>query len=261
MAAGPEIRPVRYPVMSMTQLIIGAALGFILAEGALYGTRNLIIWVRRDGTLSRLRALSVSRESAWIAGFTKYGALVGGCAAVITLGAWAVGDYLAAKSARTAALANAVSMPEPTPAPGAAGQSAKVATSSSRDAPEVVVASGVDPYADPEFKVQHRSHRAGRAVSLKETLVEREEAKARTELVQETKLHVRRSQYDCEAAERAGRYLKAGLDVWGFASWQLKYFPAESYKGATLPQCKDIKDVVDPSQVDLQSTVAQASHS
>jgi hypothetical protein len=34
----------------------------------------------------------------------------------------------------------------------------------------------------------------------------------------------------------------------------------DGYKGATLAQCKDIKNVVDPSSLDLQSTVAQTSH-
>jgi hypothetical protein len=70
-----------------------------------------------------------------------------------------------------------------------------------------------------------------------------------------------RSQYDCEAAVHAERYLRAGLDVWGFAAWQAKYFPVESYKGATLPECGDIKDVVEPARLNLQSAVAQGNHS
>ena len=70
----------------------------------------------------------------------------------------------------------------------------------------------------------------------------------------------RRSQYDCEAAERATRYLKAGLDVWGFGPWQLKYFPMSGYKGATLAACKDIPNVLDPTQLDLQAAVAQDQH-
>jgi hypothetical protein len=50
--------------------------------------------------------------------------------------------------------------------------------------------------------------------------------------------------------------------VWGFAAWQLKYFPVEGYKGATLAACKDIPNVVEPTQLDLQSTLAQeAGHS
>jgi hypothetical protein len=56
------------------------------------------------------------------------------------------------------------------------------------------------------------------------------------------------------------KYVKTGLDVWGFARWQLKYFPMGSYKGATLPQCKDIKKIVEPSELDSRSTVADENH-
>ena len=62
-----------------------------------------------------------------------------------------------------------------------------------------------------------------------------------------------------EAADRAARYLKAGLDVWGFAAWQVKHFPMESYDGATLPQCQKIKDVLAPSRLDLSGAVAQGN--
>ena len=263
MPAGQENARLRYPIMSMAQLVIGAALGFIIAEGVLYGIRYAIVWLRRDETRRRLRTLTVSRESAFIAGFTRYGALVGASAAIITLGAWAVGDYLAAKSARTAAMANAFDPATPAPAPAlqhTPDDAAGADPAADADSPQAGPAAGVDPYADPDFKVQHAAHRAGTPVSLKETLLERSEAKARAELLRETKQHLRRSQYDCEAADRAARYLKAGLDVWGFAAWQFKYFPADGYKGATLAECKDIKDVLDPSSVDLKSTVAQAGH-
>jgi hypothetical protein len=33
-----------------------------------------------------------------------------------------------------------------------------------------------------------------------------------------------------------------------------------SYKGATLPQCKDIKNIVEPSELDSRSTVADENH-
>ena len=118
-----------------------------------------------------------------------------------------------------------------------------------------------DPYADRDYKVHRRGHGRSSALSLKETLLQRSEAKARAELLRDMQLHASRSQYDCEAAERAGRYLKAGLDVWGFAAWQLKYFPVTGYKGATLAGCKDIPNVVDPIPLDLQATVAQGSNS
>jgi hypothetical protein len=116
--------------------------------------------------------------------------------------------------------------------------------------------SSVDPYSDPDFRVHRRAHRAGTPLTLKETLVQKSEAKARAELLQDTRLRVQRSQYDCETLDRVEKYLKADLDVWGFSAWQAKYFPAEAYKGATLPQCQDINDVIDHSGLDLQSTVA-----
>jgi hypothetical protein len=263
MPTGQENARLRYLIMSMAQLIIGAALGFIIAEGVLYGIRYVIVWLRRDETRRRFRTLTVSRESAFVAGFTRYGALVGASAAIITLGAWAVGDYLAAKSARSAAMANALDPATPVPAPAlphAADDAGGVDAAADADSAKAVPVDGVDPYADPDFKVQHRAHRAGTPASLKETLLERSEAKARAELLRETRQHLRRSQYDCEAADHAARYLKAGLDVWGFAAWQFKYFPADGYKGATLAECRDIKDVLDPSSVDLKSTVAQVRH-
>jgi hypothetical protein len=61
---------------------------------------------------------------------------------------------------------------------------------------------------------------------------------------------------DCEAADRAGKYLRAGLDVWGFATWQVKHFPVDNYRGATLERCRGIKSVV-ASSVDLQSAIAR----
>src|SRR5262249_33306245 len=118
----------------------------------------------------------------------------------------------------------------------------------------------INPYADPDYQVHRKPHRAGTPLSLKETLLRREETKARADLTKDMQQHLSRSQYDCEAADHATRYLKADLDVWGFASWQSKYFPVEGYKGATLAQCKDIKNVVDPGGLDLRSTVAQQTH-
>jgi hypothetical protein len=170
---------------------------------------------------------------------------------------WAVGDYLAAKAAPSAALAS----PGMPPA-GSADERANGTPAANTEPATAVQPEFVDPYADPDYKVHRRAHRPGSARSLRETLLQRSEAKARVELLRDMQLHASRSQYDCEAAERAGRYLKAGLDVWGFGAWQLKYFPVEGYKGATLAGCKDIPNVVDPTQLDLQSTVAQeAGHS
>jgi hypothetical protein len=245
--------------MGMTQLIIGTALGFIVAQSALYGIRHSLGWLQREEVGTRIRALTPSPGHAVVAGFIRYAAPIGAAAALMTLGVWAVGDYLAAKAARSATLANALDaaesrlpQPEGSPeerAPSAAGSNAEAATA--------VQPESVNPYADPDYKVHRRAHRPSSAVSLKEALLQRSEAKARAELLRDMQQHVSRSQYDCEAAEHAGRYLKAGLDVWGFAAWQLKYFPMEGYPGATLAACKDIPNVVDPSQLDLQSTVAQ----
>jgi hypothetical protein len=112
------------------------------------------------------------------------------------------------------------------------------------EAVEVAAVAGIDPYADPDFKVRHKPRKT---LSLKETLLLKSEARARAELLRETQQHLHRSQYDCEAADRAARYVSAGLDVWGFAAWQMKYFPTNNYKGATLAQCRDVSNVIDPS--------------
>jgi hypothetical protein len=248
--------------MSMTQLIVSAALGFVIAQSALHGIRSSFAWLQREEVRTRIRAMTPSPGHAFVAGFIRYAAPIGASAAVITLGVWAVGDYLAAKAARNAALASTV---EPatasgvSPAQGAPDEGAAAAASNNEPATAVQPES-VDPYADPDYKVHRRARHPGSALSLKETLLQRSEAKARAELLREMHQHASRSQYDCEAADRAGRYLKAGLDVWGFTAWQLKYFPMEAYKGATLVACKGIPNVVDPTQLDLQSTVAQDNH-
>jgi len=237
--------------MSMTQLVIGTALGYFVAQGVLYSIKHLIGWLRRTDARKRILRLAPSLGSTFFAGFTKYATLVGAGAAVITLGVWAVGDYLAAQSARSAATADVLEPSTAVPVSDAHGSAHEVAG----HAPAAVPVDNVDPYTDSDFKVQRRSGH-----SLKETLLQRSEGKARADLLRETQQHLYRSQYDCEAADRASKYLKAGLDVWGFAMWQTRYFPADSYKGATLPQCKDIKNVVDPSSLHLQSTVAQENH-
>jgi hypothetical protein len=249
--------------MSMTQLIIGTALGFFVAQSGLYGLRHSFGWLQREEVRTRIRAMTPSPGHAFVAAFIRYAAPIGASAALITLGVWAVGDYLAAKAARTAALATtldpttaaAVSAPQG-PDEGSGGSAAGSSEPATAVQPETA-----DPYADPDYKVHRRVHRPGGALTLKETLLQRSEAKARTELLRDVHQHASRSQYDCEAADHAARYLKAGLDVWGFAAWQLRYFPVQGYKGATLVECKDIPNVVDPTQLDLQATVARDSHS
>ena len=250
--------------MSMTQLIFASALGFILAQGGLYGMRSFAGWLQRDGVRARIGGLIPSSAHGFIGAFIRYAAPVGASVALVTLGAWAVGDYLSARAARSelasggldgvtaAAVADGTAVADDAPstaaapAPDASAASTPVST--------------VDPYADEDYKVHHKKHRAGSAASLEETLLQRSEAKARTELMRDIQQHVARSQYDCEAADRAQHYFKAGLDVWGFGSWQAKYFPTDGYPGATLSQCRDIKNVVDPAALNLQSTLAQQKH-
>jgi hypothetical protein len=247
--------------MGMTQLIIGTALGFMVAQSGLYAIGRSLGWLQRGEIGTRIRALTPSPGHAVVAGFIRYAAPLGAAAALITLAVWGIGDYMAAKAARNATVANtldAATAPQLSPS----AEDGAAATVAANTAPVTVSQpeSG-NPYADPEYKVQRRAHRSGSPASLKEELLLRSEAKARAELLQDMQQHARRSQYDCEAADRAGRYLKAGLDVWGFAAWQLKYFPVEGYKGATLAACKDIPNVLDSSQLDLHSTVAQENHS
>jgi hypothetical protein len=241
--------------MSMAQLVIGAALGFMIAQGVLYGARHLLSWLQRQGTVP-------AGAHVIVGSLIRYAGPVAAGAALITLGVWAVGDYFAARAARAADTANTL---DPTAADAAAPDShADEPTAGTAPAAQTPAApepaSSVDPYADPDFKVQRRAHHGGTQVSLKETLLQKAEAKARAELLLETRQHVGRSQYDCEALDHVEKYLKADLDVWGFAAWQVKYFPTDGYKGATLPQCQEIKDVVDHSGLDLHATVAQGNH-
>jgi hypothetical protein len=249
--------------MSMTQLIIASALGFIAAQGGLYGVKSFAGWLQRDGVRARIGELIPSSAHGFIGGFIKYAAPVGASVALVTLGAWAVGDYLSARTAHSALAsggldaATAAAVPDsPSTGDDAGGPAPAPATEPGAASAPV---NTLDPYADEDYKVHHKKRR-GATANLEETLLQRSETKARTELLRDIQQHVARSQYDCEAADRAERYLKAGLDVWGFGSWQAKYFPTDSYPGATLPQCRDIKNVIDPAALNLQSTVAQQKH-
>jgi hypothetical protein len=240
--------------MGMTQVILGAALGVIIAQGAIYAFGRLAGWLRDAELGGRIRSLGPLPGSAIVGVLIRYAGVAAVCAALVTFGVWAVGDYLKARSAQSAVVAAA----EPAATPSAAAstdEQVRLAAASAAEAEAPPEAP--DPYADPDFKVRRPAHRGGGAASLKETLVERSEAKARAELLAEVRQHTQRSQYDCEATDRAEKYLKAGLDVWGFEAWQGKYFPVGAYKGATLAACRGIKNVVDPTALDLRSTVAQ----
>lgn len=243
--------PARVTVMTMLELVTGTAIGFLLAQAVLYGSRRLFGWLRRGDLAPRLRAMRAPGPTV-LSACISYAAPVAISVALATLCIWGVSDYLAARSARNA---EAKLFDSPAVAPGE--DSPRVA-----DAPPPLPpaepaeepASAADPYADPEFKVQPKARHG--ADALRDALLQKSELRARNELLRDLQQHARRSQYDCEAAARAGRYLKAGLDVWGFANWQLKYFPADSYRGATLDQCRAIKNIV-ASPVDLQSAIAR----
>lgn len=249
--------------MSMTQQVLGAAVGFFIAQVALFGLRHALRGLPGGGIVGRFRALTAPPGTAILGGLIRYAGVIAVSAALVTLGVWAVGDYLKAGSARNAIIASADDASSTAPAPDSLDTPAGVTRVTAVLPPEPADAdapAAAEPYADPDFKVQHPPHRAGAALSLKETLLQRSEARARAELLAETHQHVQRSQYDCEEADRADKYLKAGLDVWGFESWQRKYFPLSSYRGATLAQCRAIKNVVDPGALDLRATVAQENH-
>jgi len=247
--------------MSMTQLVIGTALGFFAAQASLYCLRQLHRWLLGHAPQWRFRRLTALPAGVLVSGFVRYAPPLAVAAGLITLGAWAVKDHFAARRAGGHVPAEVLE-----PAGGAALADARVSADDlatlnpPSDAPAAATsAPPLDPYSDPDFKAPSRAHRAHGSQSLTETLLQRSEAKARADLLQDTRQQSARSQYDCEAAVRAGKYLEAGLDVWGFAAWELKYFPVDSYKGATLPQCRDIKNVVDPSRLNLQSAVVQQS--
>jgi hypothetical protein len=247
--------------MSMTQLVIGTAFGFLVAQGLLYGMGRLAAWVRPGDLLARARAVRATPAPTVLGALIRYAAPVGVSVALLTLGVWAVSDYLAAKSVRNAEAnlfdsSSAAPVTEPSVPPVRAA--AALTPAPPPEPVDAPAGAPPDPYADPVFKVQRKPHRSGAALSLKETLVQQSEARARNELLRELQQHVHRSQYDCEAADRADKYLKAGLDVWGFATWQVKYFPVNNYRGATLGQCRTIKNVV-ASSLDLQSAIAQQS--
>jgi hypothetical protein len=241
--------------VSMTQLVIGAALGFLIAQGVLQGLSLLLGWLRRGAVRAWLQRLTAAPARAILGTLIGYAAPLGVSAALLTLGVWAVGDYFAARSTRSAALASVLKPAAAAPLPGvgsSAGEAGAVPAGHATAPPAGAAVTSPDPYADADFKVRRRLPRSGAPLSLKETLLRRSEARARADLLSETRQNLHRSQYDCEAAERAEKYLAAGLDVWGFAAWELKYFPADGYKGATLPECKDIKDVVAPA-LDVRS--------
>ena len=233
--------------MSMTQLVLGCALGFLIAQGLLLGLRRL--FAGKAKTAAATEADEKSVPLSYVRAFIRYAAPVFASAAFVLLGAWTLQDYLSAKSARAAAIEvpDPVVVPDPQPA-----RELSAAAAAAEDDAEAQP----DPYADADFRPPHRAHGA----SLKDKLVQHAEQQARQELLGQLRQHAQRSQYDCEAAAHAEKYLKAGLDVWGFTTWQDKYFPVENYAGATLPPCQQIQSAIDPARMNLKSAVAQSAH-
>ena len=247
--------------MTMTQLVLGTACGFLIAQAALYGAGRLLAWLRAGELLGGVPSVTAARGASFLNVSRKYAAPVGVSAALIAFGGWFVSDYVATRPAHNAEaslLDSAGVRTGPERNPPAAAPVAAVPTAPAAPVEQDVRA--LDPYEDAGFKVQRKARRGSAAPTLKDALVERSEARARADLLRGLQQHAQRSQYDCEAVARAERYLKAGLDVWGFAVWQVKYFPSGAYRGATLEQCKDIKNLVVASSLDLQSTVAQQNH-
>src|SRR5262249_32741385 len=159
---------------SMIQLVLGAAVGFLVGQGVLHTVKSLNGWFQREEVGERVRSL---QGAALVGTFVKYSGVVGAVGALITLGVWAVEDYMAARS--THAALNAPDLPVSAPVPGSDlhGSTAAVATPPPEVSPNVAHAvparlKDPDPYSDPEFKVQRRPRRGGTAVSLKETLVQ-----------------------------------------------------------------------------------------
>ncbi|MBV8341173.1 MAG: hypothetical protein JO173_02220 [Gammaproteobacteria bacterium] len=245
----------------MLQLVFGAALGCIVAQCALHCLGLIAARLRCTDSRVQLQRLLAAPRLSLLGGLSKYAGLAAAAVAVIALAAWSLEDYLKSKSAHAAAPAAADSSAAMSEADGSVDDLPGSATAGSGPPGAGAPAAAVDPYSDADFKVKRQSRRAGAALSLKDTLLERSEGRARADLLSETTQHLHRSQYDCETAVHAEQYLKAGLDVWGFAAWQSKYFPTAGYKGATLPQCKDVKEVLDPSALSAQSGVASDSHS
>src|ERR1700722_3455052 len=106
MPPSPDICADTVLLVNMSQLVIGSALGFLIAQGVLYASRHAIGLLKHDELRQWIATLIPSRGSSIVGGFIQHAGLIGASVAVIALGAWATRDYLAAKSARSAAIAD-----------------------------------------------------------------------------------------------------------------------------------------------------------
>jgi hypothetical protein len=153
-------------LMSMIQVVIGAAFGFLVAQGLLYSLRWLVSRLRWEDLIARARAVRSASTPTVVSALIKYAAPIGVSAALITLGVWALSDYLAAKSARNAE-ANLFDPSAPPPIPDQAAPPVIHSAALPLEAPPEVTADAAtatpDPYRDPAFKVQRKPRRAGAA--------------------------------------------------------------------------------------------------
>ena len=123
--------------MSMIQLVLGAALGFIIGQGALLGAKQLVGWILRDEVRGRIPHV---RGTALLGGFIRYSGVIGAIGALIVLGVWTIGDYLAARAAHRAARAavfdHTAAAATPTPeTPGSSDEPPTPASASNSPAP------------------------------------------------------------------------------------------------------------------------------
>ena len=99
-----DLREHRIP-MNMSQLIIGTALGFFVAQGALYGIGRSLAGFSATRCGSGFASARLA-GSDLIGAFIRHAGLIGASAALITLGVWSAKDYLASRSAHSAAIAD-----------------------------------------------------------------------------------------------------------------------------------------------------------
>src|SRR5580698_6350106 len=91
--------------MSMVQLIVGTALGVFLAQGVLYVLSQTLTAMRPAAARGRTVPGTATRGSGVVGGFVRHAALIATGLALVTLGVWAVRDYMATSAARSSTLA------------------------------------------------------------------------------------------------------------------------------------------------------------
>src|SRR5260370_41597164 len=93
-----EICALTISALSMTQLIFGAALGFLLGEGVLHGIKHSIGWLQRDEVRKRVGKLSSVRGSELIGGVVDEPAVIVGIGSPIPFCGCGCGGQMAQTS-------------------------------------------------------------------------------------------------------------------------------------------------------------------